>query len=389
MPAKTWSSTTSNSSTKAVGKVNDNTQKKYDQWTQDFAPGAEANAAYKNLQNTQAYKEGASVQAARDQLQNTLTNKPGPYQGQWDAQLNATYDQIMNRDPFSYNVNADALYQQYKDQYTQQGRNAMQDTMAQASAMTGGYGNSYAQTAGQQAYNTYLQQLNNVIPSLYDRAYQRYQDEGNNMLQRYNLVKGRDDTDYGRYRDTMSDYYANREFDYNRYNNERNFDYGQFSDQRAFNYDLWNTLYGNDLNLYNANRSFWQDELWRERNADTESTSTSYSETGVPDDVAVASGGGGGGGRGRGRATKKSTDEDMEKAVTGIINPTAHFNLQMSNTRDINEALGPGTTDPNKQQEQVAKLDTYLANGQISVLDYNDYINKYRLQGISSGIRKK
>ena len=381
--ASTWSQTTTSGSTKAVGKIADNTQKKYDQWTKDYAPSAQVNAAYKNLQNSQTYKEGAGVQAARKNMQDTIGNKP-MYTDSFTDQLNNTYNQILNREPFSYNVNGDALYQQYKNQYMQQGRNAMQDTMAQASAMTGGYGNSYAQTAGQQAYNTYLSQLNSIIPTLYDKAYQRYQDEGENLLQRYNLVKGREETEYGRYRDDVSDYYRDVDYATGRYDTERNFDYGQFSDQRNYNYDLWNTLYGYDVNNYNTNRNYWTDEYWRERNADTETSSTSYTETGSD---AVAGGGGGGGGR-RGSGKEKE-DKDLKKGVTGLINPTAHFNLQMSSTRDINEALGPGTDNPNKQQEQVALLDTYLKNGQISVLDYNNYINKYRLQGINSGIRKK
>ena len=71
-------------------------------------------------------------------------------------------------------MNSDALYQQYRDLYTQQGQMAMMDTMGQAAAMTGGYGNSYAQTAGQQMYNQYLGKLNEVVPELYQQAYNRY-----------------------------------------------------------------------------------------------------------------------------------------------------------------------------------------------------------------------
>ncbi len=77
--------------------------------------------------------------------------------------------------PWSYDLNADMLYQQYRDQYMQGGRQAMIDTTGQvAQALTGGYGSSYGTTAGNQAYQQYLTQLNSVIPSLYDRAYQRY-----------------------------------------------------------------------------------------------------------------------------------------------------------------------------------------------------------------------
>lgn len=51
----------------------------------------------------------------------------------------------------------------------------MQDTMGQAAALTGGYGNSYAQGVGQQAYQGYLQQLNDNVPQLQAQALQTYQ----------------------------------------------------------------------------------------------------------------------------------------------------------------------------------------------------------------------
>lgn len=79
---------------------------------------------------------------------------------------------------FSYDLAGDALFQQYKDNYMKQGQMAMQDTMGRAAAMTGGYGNSYAATAGNQAYQAYLGQMNNAIPEFYQMAYDRYRQQG-------------------------------------------------------------------------------------------------------------------------------------------------------------------------------------------------------------------
>ena len=56
----------------------------------------------------------------------------------------------MQQGEFKYNVNADPLYQQYKDQYIQGGKLAMMDTMGKAAALTGGYGSTYGQQVGQQ-----------------------------------------------------------------------------------------------------------------------------------------------------------------------------------------------------------------------------------------------
>ena len=91
----------------------------------------------------------------------------------------------LNREDFQYDLNGDALYRQYKDRYTQLGKAAMQDTMGQAAALTGGYGSSYAQSVGQQAYNSYMQQLGDVVPELYQLAYDRYRDKGDRLYKTY------------------------------------------------------------------------------------------------------------------------------------------------------------------------------------------------------------
>ena len=107
------------------------------------------------------------------------------------------------------------------------------DTMGQAAAMTGGYGNSYAQTVGQQTYQGYLQGLNDKVPELYQLALQRYQQEGDALMDQYGLLADRENTDYGRYRDQVGDYNSQLEYLYNLYNNERGFDYGAYRDNLA------------------------------------------------------------------------------------------------------------------------------------------------------------
>lgn len=147
------------------------------------------------------------INQAWDILQQNNASKPGSYTSVWQDEADSYLSQYQNRDPFSYDFNADALYQQYKDQYIQQGQMAMMDTMGQAAAMTGGYGNSYAQTAGQQMYNQYLGQLNAVIPELYQMAYDRYTQEGQELLAMYDLYMGRENQEYGRYQDSLSNWY--------------------------------------------------------------------------------------------------------------------------------------------------------------------------------------
>ena len=196
-----------------------------------------------------AYQESDAVKQAKEILQQQMNNKPGQYTSAWQDQLNDIMGKILNREEFSYDLNGDALYNQYKDQYVNQGKMAMMDTMGQAAAMTGGYGNSYAQTVGQQVYQGHLQELNNKIPELYQLALNKYQMEGDALRDQYSILGAREEQDYGRYRDTVSDwqteadrlqsqYYAERDYDYSKYTDGRDFAYGQYSDDRAYDYQV-------------------------------------------------------------------------------------------------------------------------------------------------------
>lgn len=103
-------------------------------------------------------------------------------------QLHSLYDQIVNRKPFRYDLNGDLLYREMADRYTQLGQQAMRDTTGQAAALTGGYGNSYATQVGNQAYQQNMTALNDNIPQLWDRAYQAYLNEGDQLMQKYELT---------------------------------------------------------------------------------------------------------------------------------------------------------------------------------------------------------
>ena len=178
--------------------------------------------------------------AAKDALGN-LTAPAGVDPTYWAA-VQAAMDKINNREKFSYDLNGDVLYKQYKDKYIQQGKMAMQDTMGQAAALTGGYGNSNAIAAGNQAYQASLSNLNDIIPELQQMAYDRYNQEGQDLLNQYSMAKGVYDTKYGEYTDALSQYNTDRSYlqsvydtlygrDYTVWNDNRNFDYGAYRDE--------------------------------------------------------------------------------------------------------------------------------------------------------------
>lgn len=226
--------------------------------------------AYYNMLK-QGYNESAAVKQAQQGLSGL--KKPEDYQSQYSGQMKSLADKYMNSS-FSYDPNQDAAYHRYQQQYTQNAQKAMQDTVGQVSALTGGYGNSYAQTAGQTAYNGYMDKLNDVITNLEDRAYGRYQDQDNKTLNSLNVVQGLENTDYNRYRDALSDYYTNRDYLTNQYNNERSFDYGKYSDllnSYMNNAQFQNTDYWNTVGQENTDRdyAFQQQQLAYQKQQDS------------------------------------------------------------------------------------------------------------------------
>ena len=127
------------------------------------------------------------------------------FSSSYDEQITELYNKIVSREPFKYDPMSDSLYGQYREQYAQMGRMAMRDSMGKAAALTGGYGNSYAQKVGQQEYDEYLQKLGEVMPELYAAAYQRYKDQGDALESQYQRLTKLERDEYDRYRDQVED----------------------------------------------------------------------------------------------------------------------------------------------------------------------------------------
>ena len=124
-------------------------------------------------------------------------------------------DSILGQKKFSYDPNSDPTYQYAKKSYEAGGRKAMKDTQAQSAALTGGYGNSYGQIAGQQVYGDYMSRLSDMIPELEARKYQRYRDDQSERYQQLAMLQGLDDRDFSRWQygdqklGAAVDYYGN------------------------------------------------------------------------------------------------------------------------------------------------------------------------------------
>ena len=116
----------------------------------------------------------------------------------YDGVISRLYDEIVSRPAFQYDPLGDPLYRSYRTQMITEGSRAMRDTAGEASALTGGYGSTYAQSLGQQQYAQYLERLGRVMPELYEAAYKRYRDEGEDLWTQYSAARGLADSEVGR-----------------------------------------------------------------------------------------------------------------------------------------------------------------------------------------------
>lgn len=184
-----------------------------------------------NLGNYQAgYQAGQQVNQAQNVWNQIQAQKPGQYQSKYSGMLDNIMAQINNPQEFKYEFNGDNLFKGYADLYNQYAKQGMMDAMGKAAALTGGYGNSYAQAVGQQQYQQNMLPLYDKGLELYDRAYQGYRDRQNDNYNRYNLLAAADQTDYGRYRDQVGDWQQEEQTAYGRYQDAQNMDYQQYQD---------------------------------------------------------------------------------------------------------------------------------------------------------------
>lgn len=320
----------------ASGQVEDNTKEHRDRYNTD-------------------YVEGQKVTDAYDRLQETIDKKP-TFESQYQSKLDDLYEQIMSREKFNYNFNADPMYQMYKDKYTQQGKRAMEDTMGQAASLTGGYGSSYSQSAAQQTYQNHLQELNNMIPTLRDQAYQQYRDEGNDMLNKYNVTADAYNREYGEYRDAVSDWQADRSFNYGMYSDERNFDYNQFAQERNY----WNDEYWKEKNSewsnYQVTDTYYSEDSHSETNAESQTDSSFWENANTSNwsnsATMTGAGGGGGGTAAKVAGAKRNIDNWYANNQTSVYTDMTHQNKanteEEARARYGVEAVGDSTLDSSK-----------------------------------------
>lgn len=146
---------------------------------------------------SQQYKTPTAVSQADAYLRGALS-KIQSGKTSYSDQVRDMISQIQGRDKFSYDVDKDPLFQQALASAMNSGRSAMQDTIGQASALTGGYGSSYATSAANQAYNAFIEDAYDNLPQYYQMALDAYQSEGDEMYRQLGMLTDADEREYGR-----------------------------------------------------------------------------------------------------------------------------------------------------------------------------------------------
>lgn len=75
----------------------------------------------------------------------------------------------------AWEIYRDNYVDKYNDMYSRHGRRAMQDTLGEVSARTGGLASSYAGAVAQETYDNYMAELSDRYPELVNAAYSMYQ----------------------------------------------------------------------------------------------------------------------------------------------------------------------------------------------------------------------
>ena len=182
------------------------------------------------------YSQGkipGQIDAILDQINNfgsfSFDQEAPVYDNQYAEQQQALLDAILNRPDFTWSKETDPLWGSYKKSYLREGDRATANALAQASAASGGRPSTAAVAAATPARDYYATQLNDIIPTLYQQAYDRYLNEYSMMLQDLGAVNTQEQLDYAKYLDQLTQYNTDRNFAYDTYLGDFNILQGQLA----------------------------------------------------------------------------------------------------------------------------------------------------------------
>lgn len=166
----------------------------------------------------------------------------GGYRNAYDNELEKLYNKLASIKEFKYNPYEDDLYEYYRKQYIREGQRAMEDLLGELSASTGGIASSYAVSAAAQSQNNYNQKLTDIIPELYNDAYERYLNEIARQERNLGILSDLSENEYDRYLDSINQYNKDREFEYKKLLDEKEEEYKREQDEIAEALSKWKNM---------------------------------------------------------------------------------------------------------------------------------------------------
>lgn len=212
--------------------------------------------------NAAAFRTSALTDDYLRKMQETENAKPGEFQSRYEGTIQTILDGILNGNQEKFDINKDANYQSlynlYAQQYQNQANRGMRDTMGAMQAATGGYGSTAATAAAGQAYDRAIEGMNDRNLQLMNMAYQMYGDAQNDRYRQLGAVTGLDDTDYARYRDTVGDWQADRNYFADQYQRMYGNDWQQYAFDTQLDWDKYQYQTGLDFqNHQNKQNRDW------------------------------------------------------------------------------------------------------------------------------------
>lgn len=345
--------------------------------TRGYQPSEKTEAAYNAMKDYEKgmpgdYMESEYVEGWRDKLNDIENSRPDDFTSKYESQISDLLNQIYGDKGFSYtakDLQNDDLYKMYAQQYAANASRSMRDTMGAAQAASGGYGSSYSQQVGQQAYDQTMSSLNDKVLDFWDRAYDVYKNTQSNRYNQLNAFQTQDNTDYSRYRDTVSDWQTDRAYALSGLQGEQSADINAYN---ATSSNYWNGanyysgLYDSEKNTdFSAYQQDQADAQWQkeyEMNKEAQDLANQLTKLQIQQaqqKLATGSSGGSSGGSGRSSSSssKKGSSTKSSTTTTATKQNLSPYDLVEAMAKAAENNKNPLIADQTTPQEiaQVAK----------------------------------
>ncbi|MBR6918628.1 MAG: hypothetical protein IKN38_10630 [Clostridia bacterium] len=341
----------------------------------------DADAGYAESERP-VYTESDELRAARDALAAAESAKPKEYSSAYSKDIEDLAKRILSGEKFSYDFNADPVYNAYRESAEENRRRTMADAASSAALLTGGYANSYGVTASSEASAKALGAVRELIPSLMEAAYKKWYGERELEREKLRAIMDLEDSEYGKYRDSVSDYFNERDYRKGVYSDLGRSDYDRYlADVSAWendrDYDRRVYEYENDA-AYKAERDRIEDEMKQKQyeldlmKANLASSGSHYSSSGADTSEVSANG-------------KKKAVAKLNTDNTTIKDDLR--NLTSVKSRAIYEQMIAGlgnTSRAGKVSKQLfAKIKEAKRSGEITNDEYEVLMNRCRRLGVT------